>query len=577
MQQPATQKSVASSQIKPSSRHASRPVSPVGERRSAIGLALCALAFLASVLLTVTPLVRMPDSLFRLRMPWSAFLGEASRWLPANLGSSPQPSSASIEFFCLISLAFLFYCLGAWLVGKRPGPVSQISVRAYIWSVLILAGAIYIVTPGLLSHDTMVYAGYSRLMAVYHANPYFAFYSAFPRDPLAHFDQWAGVNSLYGPVWMLICAALGLFIRPTPEAYVIAFRLFALSMHLLNTWLVDRILATLGRSPRERTLGILLYGWNPLVLLESSLNGHNDVFMLTFVLLGILLLARAERRGELRQARGYIPPAIALTLAALVKFVILPVLAVYLLFLACQTLRAVSNSPLHMKQAVQNWRPVAWPLGWTCCAAALVALIFYGPFWLGHDLHAIIGSFAGNPASDFAENSYQRSVMNWLSFHPDQKNNLVLLFLSWRKVWDAITFLALIVCLILGARWLMQKPTARIFLTLALAVMSLVLLLTPWFFTWYITWIVGLAVVCLPARRTRITWSVFLLALTFSYSALSLYLFNHDLLGSRGYLVSLFDTVPPIGAFVYGWLWYPRLYESHTPLHAGPSEFDQQG
>ncbi|HEY3993286.1 MAG TPA: hypothetical protein VGM01_10450 [Ktedonobacteraceae bacterium] len=542
-----------------SSYFAAQPAVSAGERRPAIGLVICTLAFLACILLTVTPLIRMPDSLFRLHMSWGAFLGEASLWLPANLGKAYLKSSASIEFFSLITLAFVCHCLGAWLVGRWPEKISWTSARACIWLGVIVAGAIYVVTPGILSHDTMVYAGYSRLLAVYHANPYFAFYSAFPRDPLASFDQWSNVNSLYGPIWMLVCAALGQFVRPTPESYIIAFRLFALSMHLLNMWLVDRALYTMVHSKRVRALGMLLYGWNPLVLLESSLNGHNDVFMLTFVLLGVLLVARAEQRGELLRVRGYLPPLVALTLAALVKFTILPVLAAYLLFLACKASQPTSESSQDWKQTLNNWRPTALLLLWSCLVAVLVALAFYGPFWFGHNLHAIIESFAGNPASGFAENSYQRSIINWLHFHPALQSNFVLLFLSWRKVWDSINYLVIVLCLILGARHIWEKPTVRAFLELALAIMCLVLLLTPWFFTWYITWIVGLAVVCLPAKRSRFAWSFFFLALAFSYSALSLYLFNQGLLGSRGYLTSLFDTVPPICAFLFCWFWYPRL------------------
>ena len=571
-QRPAIKTPVASSNLKHSARHGLRPFALVNERWFASGWALCTLAFLACILLTVTPLIRMPDSLFKLHLSWGAFLGQASLWLPANLGQTYQQSSASIEFFGLITLAFLCYCLAALLLGQRVEDAPQAGVRVCIWLVLVLAGAIYVVTPGVLSHDTMVYAGYSRLMAVYHANPYFVLYSAFPRDPLAPFDQWSNVNSLYGPVWMLVCAALGQFVRPTPEAYLVAFRLFALSMHLLNTLLVERTLRAMGHTRRTRTLGMVLYGWNPLVLLESSLNGHNDVFMLTFVLLGVLLLARAEQRAELQRTRGYLPPLVALTLAALVKFVILPVLAVYLLFLACKTLRSGVDSPPDWQQALRHWRPVVLQLCWSCLVAALVALAFYGMFWFGHNLRAIIESFTGNPAAGFAENSYQRSVINWLPFHPAQKSNGLLLFFSWRKVWDGINYLAVIVCLILGARRLWRMPTVRTFVALALTVMCLVLLLTPWFFTWYITWIVGLAAVCLPARSERITWSFFMLALTFSYSALSLYLFNHNLLGSHGYLISLFDTLPPIGVSLLCWFWYPRLRRSTTYHQASTEE-----
>ena len=528
-------------------------------KRWPVGLMLCTLAFLTCILLTVTPLSRMPDTVIRLRIGWGAFLGEVSQWLPANIGPTYQQSSASIEFFCIITLAFFFYCLGAWLVGRRAGEIRRLPVYTCIWLGVLLAGAIYLVTPGVLAHDIEAYAGYSRLLAVYHANPYFVTLSTFPHDPVTPTDDWAGATAAYGPIWMIICAVLGWLLKqPTPEAFVIGFRVFAFSTHILNTWLVGRVLRAMGRSPRIRAQGMLLYGWNPLVLLESAQNGHNDVFMLTFVLLGILLLARSEQRGELLRARGYVPPILAFTLAALVKYPILPVLAAYLIFLLCKALRPTAASSLRWQEALGNWRPAARLLGWSCLASVLLVLALYGPFWLGHSPSAIIDSFSKNPVSTWAENSFMRSVINWLNIQPERKSNLLLLFFSRRQVWNVINYSAIALCLFFGARKFWVTPTVETFLALALAMMCIVLLLTPWFFTWYSVWIVGLAVVCLPAHRSRVVWAFFVLALTFSYSTLSLYLFNHDLLGPLIPLVSLFDNVPPICAFLFCWIRYPR-------------------
>src|SRR6266851_1087999 len=501
----------------------SRQNSRLGERWL-VGLALCVVAFTGCILLTMTPVIRMPDKLFRLqfqlRIGWGAWLGQASQWLPANLGSDYQPSSASIELFSLLTLAFLCYGLAALLVGRRIGERQFLTVRSCIWLGLILAGVIYVVTPGVLSHDMLVYAGYSRLVAVYHANPYFILFQQFPHDPLEHFDDWAYVNSLYGPIWILVCSALGFFVRPTAEAYIIAFRIFALAMQILNTWLVDRVLRARGYSQRMRTLGMLLYAWNPLVLLESSLNGHNDVFMLTFVLLGILLLVQAEKRGELLRARGYLPPLVVFTLAVLVKFAILPVLAVYLLFLACKALRPSADSSLVWKKQIENWQEVIPVLFWSGVTVLLLVLVCYGPFWAGHSGREIINSFAKNPASVRSENSLMRALVEWLKAHPEQSGNPVLVFFSWRRVWDIINYLAIVLCLVAGARFLWRTPTVRAALALMLALMALLLLLTPWFFAWYVSWIVVLAVVCLPARESRLAWSSVALALTYSYSAL---------------------------------------------------------
>jgi hypothetical protein len=541
-----------------------------------MGIMFCTLGFVVSILLTVTPLTRMPERLLRLSLPLGNKLGTVSSWFPTNLGSTYQPSSASIEFFCLLALAFLCYLLGALFVRRAGAEQQQSRVRTWVWCGAILVGAIYLVTPALLSHDMMVYAGYSRLLAAHHANPYFVPLSAFPGDPIAAVDQWAGVISAYGPIWMLICGMFGALLPASPLAYVLAFRLFALTMHLLNTWLIGRTLVTMGRASRTVTLGMLLYAWNPLVLLESSLNGHNDVLMVTFVLLALLLMVRAEKGGQLLRARGYLPPAITLTMAVLVKFTALPILAMYLLFLVCKALRPMANSSEKLKLALHNWRAAIAPPGWSCAAMILVVLAFYGPFWLGHTSDEIIWSFKNTPSSGMvqnvihpilSENSFMRSVINWLKFHPEQSQNAWLTFLSKRPVWDTFNFIALLCCFALGALHLLRKPMSQTFLTLALAAMYLLLLITPWFFPWYLTWLVALAAVCLPPRQERVAWSLLLLTLTFSFSALTYYLFNSGLLGSRGYLVSFFDTFPPLCTLLIYW-----IIHTCTKLSTGSKE-----
>src|SRR5205814_8444306 len=103
-------------------------------------------------------------------------------------------------------------------------------------------------------------------------------------------------TAAYGPVWLTICSLWTLVLGNSPLGSVLSFRLFSLAAHLLNIWLVATILRKMGSSTRIVTLGTLLYAWNPLVLQESSLGGHSDVFMVTLILLGILLCLHGEQR-----------------------------------------------------------------------------------------------------------------------------------------------------------------------------------------------------------------------------------------------------------------------------------------
>ena len=524
------------------------------------GFLLCALGLVLCSLLTVTPLTRIPDSVVSLHLAAGTTLARVSAWLPSAFGGFNRTTSAYSEFFCLMCVAFVCYGLAALLVRRRSGIENQRLIRGVIWLGALLAGMIYVVTPAMLSHDILVYASYSRVLATYHANPYFVPIAAFPQDPFAAHNYWSNVVSAYGPIWMLVCGLFGWFLHPDQSTYTLAFRLFALLVDLLNVWLIGRVLQIMGRSARTVTLGMLLYAWNPLLLLESGLGGHNDGFMMTFVLVGILLAAQSEKGGQLLRARGYLPAVAALTLAALVKFTALPILAAYLLFLTCRVLRPTADSPRDLHQVLHNWRLVLPIFAWSGLSAGLIALACYEPFWLGHSLATIVSSFKNPPSSLYAENSFMRSVAEWQLHHPALHNSLLDL-LGNRHFWDDLTIAGIALCLLLGISRLWHKPTTRTFVVIALATMSVVLLITPWFFAWYITWLLGLGLVCLPMYLKRIEAALLALVGAFSFSALFTYLFNGNVFGSHYYLVSLFTTIPPACAFLLTLIWWkPRRY-----------------
>ena len=526
-------------------------------KRWQAGFLLCALGLVGCLLLTITPLLRIPDPLLTLHLGAGTTLAHVGNWLPLTLGNLSPTASAYWEFFGLMSIAFVCYILAALLVRRTFVVDDQRMLRGIIWFGAILVGMIYLVTPAMLSHDILVYASYSRVLSTYHANPYFVPIAAFPQDSFAAHNYWSKVVSAYGPIWMLVCALFGALLHPDQSTYALAFRLFALAFDLLNVWLIRRILQTMGRSARTVTLGMLFYAWNPLLLLESGLGGHNDGFMMTFVLLGILFAVQNEKRAQALRAREYLPTVAALTLACLVKFTALPILAAYLLLLVCRVLRPLTSE---LRQAMRHWRSALPVLAWSGLCALLLALVCYGPFWFGHKPAEIIASFKNPPSALFAENSFMRSVGEWQNLHPALHNALITL-LSNRHFWDDLTIASILLCLLFSMRSLWSAPTTRTFVVVALATMSIVLLITPWFFSWYITWLLGLAIVCLPVYLNRIEAALLVLVCTFSLSALFTYLFSGNLFGSHYYLVSLFTTLPPIGACLATLMWWkPRRF-----------------
>ncbi|HLH61642.1 MAG TPA: hypothetical protein VKV20_08165 [Ktedonobacteraceae bacterium] len=539
---------------------------------------VCAVAFVISTLLMLAPLSQVPSPL--LQLPLSRLAAGIAFWLLNHLHAfanlQAQLGGDTVAFLILLAVAFIIYGLCALLVSLRAPENKNNRWLLLVWFTTLVAGLLLMLEGASLSHDVFVYTGYGRLMLVYHVNPYFVPPDQFPHDPLYHLNGWTNSTAAYGPLWLLVCAVSELFGGTDPIRYVLFFCSLGLAAHLVNTLLVTNILRAMGRSRRTVLLGTLLYAWNPLVLFEASNGGHNDIFMITFILLGILFAVRAEKRGQMG-LRDYVLPVVAFTLAALVKFTLAPLVVLFIVLLIFYRLRQISwpfsdqdgqlsgamSRPSHGAdkstprplpkysvkvhnrpiQAVgdallairtdaatkEATRRVLGAAVYASIISAVVVLLFYGPFFTGHSVHSIIQSFTSPPSSTGAHKSMLDAAQRWLAGHPLPHNTLqykVVHELSSHKVWTLINVVVLALGMLVGMVWMWKAPRVRTFVMASLLVLEAFLLVAPWFLTWYIAWPVALVVVCLPVLYEPKGRALQAFALVFSASAFLLYLYN---------------------------------------------------
>src|SRR5712692_5986780 len=76
------------------------------------------------------------------------------------------------------------------------------------------------------------------------------------------------------------------------EANSYIFKSLALLYHLINCVLIWAFLGKL--APARRLGGTILYAWNPLALMELAGNGHNEGFLICFLLLTTLLIVQQK-------------------------------------------------------------------------------------------------------------------------------------------------------------------------------------------------------------------------------------------------------------------------------------------
>lgn len=197
-----------------------------------------------------------------------------------------------------------------------------------------------------------------RITAQHGGNPFYAAPKDYAHDPFRYYVAWPKSTSAYGPLWELIAAGASRLAGDDKLANVLGFKLLGL---LFYSGCIVLIAAILNRRAPERALqGVCLFALNPLVIYETAANGHNDIVMVFFVVLGMYALLR----------RRFTLAALALTAGALVKFIPLLLL------------------PIAVGAALRSLTTLRHRLHYllitTLVCAALIVLTF-APFWQGGD------------------------------------------------------------------------------------------------------------------------------------------------------------------------------------------------
>jgi hypothetical protein len=141
----------------------------------------------------------------------------------------------------------------------------------------------------LLSRDVYAYWTYGRLITAHNANPYAVPPSTYGTDPGERqmAPVWQGTRSVYGPVFSAASAGLATATGRSAETTAFAYRLLA----AVGMLVIVGLAVVAAPMP---AFAAAFVGWNPMLALNFAGGGHNDVWMIAF-LLGALALASRRR------------------------------------------------------------------------------------------------------------------------------------------------------------------------------------------------------------------------------------------------------------------------------------------
>ncbi len=210
-----------------------------------------------------------------------------------------------------VGIIVLFFLLQVFLLFSKN--LEKISAK----KLFILAGVtttIFALSYPFISHDFFAYIFYARMLVFHHLNPYIV-----SPQHLINIDYWITfIHNIeivypYGPLFLLYTAI--------PQFILSSNRLV---LNLLVLKLMSGVIFFFAGILLYKLLGrdrkvFSLWYFNPLFIIESLINGHNDIIMLATFFLSLLFLSYKK----------FLAAWVTLIISVLVKFVTIGALPIF--------------------------------------------------------------------------------------------------------------------------------------------------------------------------------------------------------------------------------------------------------
>lgn len=206
-----------------------------------------------------------------------------------------QVSRATQTILYIVILAIL--AIAYFTIVKRRKEIFKNIKEVFIFIAII--SLIFVAVLPFTSSDIFYYLGVGRIDSKYHQNPYYTTIKEFVEQgenskylqtdkvlEQGYNNYWADTTVVYGPVWQLVCKLVAGASFGNIDFALLIFKLLNAFVHLCNCYLIYKI--------SHKKIFTLLYGLNPLVLIEGIACVHNDIFVVLFMLLALYFLTKKK-------------------------------------------------------------------------------------------------------------------------------------------------------------------------------------------------------------------------------------------------------------------------------------------
>lgn len=466
---------------------------------------------------------------------WSPFLVQGLHHIPIfDLTDNTLPTAGYpnllLAFFALaFVLVFVASRVGTNAMRERLTPEDRSLLFRTVCLLTGVFGVVFIFAPAVRSQDIFLYATYARMATFFNMNPFVMSPTANVTGLFHTFFLGKGLGvAHFGPLWIDMTIPVVLVARANVVNILFGFRLLGYFFYLANAMLIWAILAKL--KPEMRLSGVILFAWNPLVLLLGISEVHYEIVVITLLLLGALF----------SQRRAFLLSWFFMLVATLLNVFCLLLMPLFLKLLWKESRR------------MPGGRRFLWWLILIGLSGVIVVLAFV-PYARGLGFMGIVSNVVGTFLEANAIHSLDAAILYLPMGFP--------IFLSWLAAPYHWTILAGITIgsLLLFGLWL--ADTLELFLLFSSWIFLALTVLLPMHWPWFILLPLALAIV--SASRYTILLSILLTM----GAALEYYFLLWPKVWPNLALVTI-----GLPLLIWGW----ALFFTATWLMARPQEADQQ-
>lgn len=216
-------------------------------------------------------------------------------------------SLTSLIFIFTVSFLYLIYFLFVRETHKKN--INLTTVKKVIF---ITAALLFFSYPAMVSYDIFNYTTTARVLFGFLENPYIVMPIEFSGQEFLNYTHAANKTALYAPFWLVLTGIPYLLLSWNFILMMFGFKLLVVLFYFLTLYI-------LWKESKD-VITVAFFGLNPLVLFETFVGGHNDIVMVFFALLSLILL----KEKKLFFSMG------SLVLSVLIKFATLFLFPVYI-------------------------------------------------------------------------------------------------------------------------------------------------------------------------------------------------------------------------------------------------------